>query len=445
MASASATPSRVAASSASSAARWRSRLASPSRKRFAGQRGRRLRRFGRGDQGQRRGAGALGLGLDVGQGGGKRLAKLDRKRRTAHSAISCVRSISAPDSVPPWSSSPRSACATSRRLAKRLADPAALRVAGLAERRDLRLDLAELRRQPFGQPGARLILAREMAGERFDRAARLVSRADHASGRLRRSGALERGAALLDHRQHRLALRVQAGARLLDRFGGATHRAIDGDVHRRRRLVDPLGRRSGAGLEPRNLRAEPLRRAAQRLVRLASARGERREMAFQRRRLLVRGEAGGANRLGRGARLRFRLGQIAEQHAEIDPGAGRRGVERLRGAVQRRRFRRRARGSSRPIRSVASSPRLISRLASSRQSGAIFVQPRRDDRERLLERLALAAQRAHRRGEPLGLAARRAAEQQPDQSEQDQRRARSSPAAPARRRAQRRARPVHSA
>ena len=74
--------------------------------------------------------------------------------------------------------------------------------------------------------------------------------------------------------------------------------------------------------------AEPLRRAAGRLVRLAAARGERGELAFQRHRLLVRGEAGLLHRLAGGAGLRLGLGQVAHQHADIDP-------RRLGGLVER--------------------------------------------------------------------------------------------------------------
>ena len=80
----------------------------------------------------------------------------------------------------------------------------------------------------------------------------------------------KRGPALLDHRQHALALRLEARARLIDRFGRPLHRAVDRRVHLRRRLVHPLRRRAGAAFDPGDMGAEPLRRAADRLVRLAA-------------------------------------------------------------------------------------------------------------------------------------------------------------------------------
>jgi hypothetical protein len=66
-----------------------------------------------------------------------------------------------------------------------------------------------------------------------------------------------------------------------------------------------------------------LRGAADRLVGLAAARGDRGQMAFERRRLLVGVEAGRLYRFGGDAGLRLGPGQIADQHPDIDPGIGR--------------------------------------------------------------------------------------------------------------------------
>ena len=86
-----------------------------------------------------------------------------------------------------------------------------------------------------------------------------------------------------------------------------------------RRLVHPLGGRAGAAFDPGDMGAEPLRGAARDLVGLAALGGQRGELAFERAGLLVRGEARLLHRLGGGARLRLGLGQIAHQHADIDP------------------------------------------------------------------------------------------------------------------------------
>ena len=71
-----------------------------------------------------------------------------------------------------------------------------------------------------------------------------------------------------------------------------------------------------------------LRRAADHLVGLAAARGERGELGFERAGLAVGGEAGFLHRLGDGARLLLGARQIVEQHADIDLGGVGRGVER---------------------------------------------------------------------------------------------------------------------
>ena len=65
--------------------------------------------------------------------------------------------------------------------------------------------------------------------------------------------------------------------------------------------------------------AEPLRGAADHLVGLAAARGERRQLAFERRRLLMGAEAGLLHRLGDRAGLLLGARQVADQHADIDP------------------------------------------------------------------------------------------------------------------------------
>ena len=155
---------------------------------------------------------------------------------------------------------------------------------------DLRADLVELARHAAEQGAARRVLAGEPPGQHLDLAAGHVEPLGERLGRLR-AGLLERGPALLDHRQHRLALRLEPGARLVDRFGGARHRAVDRRVHLRRGLVHPLGGGAGAAFDPRDMGAEPLRRAAGHLVGLAAARGQRRELAVERAGLLVRGEA----------------------------------------------------------------------------------------------------------------------------------------------------------
>ena len=194
------------------------------------------------------------------------------------------------------------------------------------------------------------------------------------------AGLLERGAALLDHRQHRLALRLEARARLVDRLGGPRHRAVDRGVHLRRRLVHPLGGRAGAALDPRDMGAEPLRGAADHLVGLAAARGERGELAFQRRRLLVGGEAGLLHRLGGGARLLLGPRQIAHQHADIDPRAlAAAGVERLRLAVELGGLAGEMLGDpAEPVRRLVAEAHQPRRFLA--QRGAILLEPRRDDR-----------------------------------------------------------------
>ncbi len=81
--------------------------------------------------------------------------------------------------------------------------------------------------------------------------------------------------------------------------------------------------RSAAAPAPLSIRATwaPSRCAAPPATSSASrpARGERRELAFERAGLLMRGEAGLLHRLGGGARLLLGLGQVADQHADIDP------------------------------------------------------------------------------------------------------------------------------
>ena len=205
------------------------------------------------------------------------------------------------------------------------------------------------------------------------------------------AGLLEGGPALLDHRQHRLALRLEARRAPVDRFGRLGHRAVDRGVHLRRRLVHPLGRGAGAAFDPGDMGAEPLRRAARHLVRLAAA-------ARPARRAGLRARRPARARRGRPASSPRRRRAPAPR-----PWADRSSARRHRSAPLRRPCRapapcgraRRSRGErvavTRPIRSDASSPRLISRAASSLSAARLSGEPRRDRGEHALERLAFAA------------------------------------------------------
>jgi len=183
------------------------------------------------------------------------------------------------------------------------------------------------------QGPARLILGGETPGQHFDLLAGKVEPFGKSLGGLG-AGLFEGGPALLDHREHGLALRLEALARLVYRLRRPLHRSIDCAVHLGRRLDHAFSGGAGAALDPGDMRAEPLRGSARRLVRLAAARGERGELAFQRQRLLVRAEAGLLHRLGGGAGLRLDLGQVAHQHADVDPRCFRCLVQRLRLAVE---------------------------------------------------------------------------------------------------------------
>ena len=174
--------------------------------------------------------------------------------------------------------------------------------------------------------------------------------------------------------------------------------------------------------DPRDLRAEPLRRAAGLLVGLAAARLQRGELAFERAGLFERAEAGRLHRLGGGARLRLGFGQVAHQHADIGARAFRRRVERLRALFEAAGF----------LREVMRDPaKPVGRLVAERhqprgllgERGAIGLDPVADARQHALERAALLAHRRYRADESLGLHPRAAPEDQPDERDEDQRRA----------------------
>jgi hypothetical protein len=189
---------------------------------------------------------------------------------------------------------------------------------------------------------------------------------------------------------------------LVDRLGGPRHRAVDRAVHLRRGLAHPLGGGTGAALDPRDMGAEPLRRAAD-LVRLAAARGERGELAFQRPACSCAASPACLHRLGGGARLLLGLGQVAHQHADIDPrgGGGMSSACALRSSSAAFAGECRVTGrSGRTPRRRGSSAAPLPRRARPRFVG----EPRRDDRQHALERLALAAHRPSRAGEALRFA-----------------------------------------
>ena len=94
--------------------------------------------------------------------------------------------------------------------AERLAQPRILFVAAGADMGDLAADLVELAGDPAEQGAARLVLAGEPAGKHLDLLAGHVEPLGEALGGLG-AGLLERGPALLDHREHRLALRLEPG------------------------------------------------------------------------------------------------------------------------------------------------------------------------------------------------------------------------------------------
>ena len=133
---------------------------------------------------------------------------------------------------------------------------------------DLDADLVDLAGDAGEQGAAGRVLAGEPSGQHLDLAAGRVEPLGEAARRLG-AGFLESRPALLDHRQHRLALRFEPGARLVDRFCGPRHRSVDRRVHLRRGLAHPLRRRAGAAFDPGDVRAEPLRGAAGHFVRLA--------------------------------------------------------------------------------------------------------------------------------------------------------------------------------
>ena len=244
-----------------------------------------------------------------------------------------ARPISSPDCASPASISRCSACAVARSAAINSASRAFCS-SPLAPIWAIWLPTSSIWRAMLP---SRVRLAwswrRQPAGEHLDLLAGEVEPLGEAARGLR-AGLLERRPALLDHRQHRLALRLEAGARLVDRLRRSRHRAVDRGLHLRRGLVHPARRRFGAALDPGDMGAEPLRRAAGALVGLARPRAQRRELAFERGRLLVRAEARLLHRLGGGARLRLGLGQVAHQHADIDPRRFGGAVERLRLAVE---------------------------------------------------------------------------------------------------------------
>ena len=129
-----------------------------------------------------------------------------------------------------------------------------------------------------------------------------------------------------------------------------------------------------AAFDPGDMGAEPLRGAADTLVRLAAAGGERGELAFERAGLPVGGEPGLLHRLGDGARLLLGARQIARAARRYRSRAGGGGVERLRLPVELGGLAGRDSWVTRPSRSDASSPRLISRSASSRSARAILLR-----------------------------------------------------------------------
>ena len=234
-------------------------------------------------------------------------------------------------------------------------------VAAVADMGDLGADLVELARHPAQEGTAGRVLAGEAPGQRLDLAAGHVEPLGDAA-RCFGAGFLERRPALLDHRQRRLALRLEAGAGHVDRFG-ALASSRRPRLPLLRGLVHPLGGGAGAAFDARDMGAEPLRGAACDLVRLAALGGQSGELALERTRLLMGGEARLLHRLGGGAGLRLGLGQVRQQHADVDPRRLGGQIQRLRLAFELGALAEEDRGDA-ADRST-SSPRLISRAASS--------------------------------------------------------------------------------
>ena len=131
-----------------------------------------------------------------------------------------------------------------------------------------------------------------------------------------------------------------------------------------------------------------LGRAAEHLVGVAAARGERGELGLERARLAMGVEARFLHRLGDGARLLLGPRQIVEEDSDIDLGGVGRGVERGRLLVE-------GRGllgevishPAEPVRRLVAERHQPLRLAA--QPGVIVLDPAGDDLEHAFQRPAL--------------------------------------------------------
>ena len=291
-------------------------------------------------------------------------------------------------------------------------------VAAVADMGDLLADLVDLAGDIAEQGPARLILGRQAAGQHLDLLPGKVEPLGKTLGGLG-AGLLEGGPALLDHRQHGLALRFEAvrawstdsAARSI---APSTAPFICAAASFIRSAAAPAPLSIRAICAPSRCAEPPAASSASRLRAVSAA-----SWLSSATGLLVRAEARLLHRLGGGARLLLGLGQIAHQHADIDPRGGGRLVERLRLAVELAGFAGELLGDpAEPVgRFVAEAHQPRQFLA---QRRAILGELGGDDGEHGFERFALLAHRAHRGGEAPGFAPRAAAEDQPGQADQDQ-------------------------
>jgi hypothetical protein len=266
------------------------------------------------------------------------------------------------------------------------------------------------------------VLSRELAGQRLHAGAdRIEPQRQIAGGVL--ACLIQRGPVMVDRRQHRRGLCVEAGTGGIDRLRRPLHGRVDRSGHSGRGFAHARRSRRGAAVDARDMRRQALRSPSEHLVGFAAACRQGGELCLQAARLAVGGEPRFLHRLRHRARLLLRSGQIVEQDADIDPRRRGSRVERRRLAIEIRRLLREIIGHPpKPVRRLVPERHQPFRLAA--QARMVFLDPRRDDGEHAFQRIALRPHLPDGAGETLRLAPGRPPEPQPEQGKQGERRTR---------------------